>query len=71
MAKPIFLVGLPFEAVKDVNELQKDFEKKMEDYYTLIYTHNKDDIEFKALYEKDFDKVKFEELKELVRSNAR
>lgn len=73
MAKPIFLVGVPiyFEQ-QTVQNIQQMLEEKIQDYHPLVYTKKDgEEIEFKALYEKDFDEIKFEELKELVRSNAR
>ena len=70
MAKPIFLVALPYEAAKNIQDIQKKLEQQLTDYYPLIYLHNKDEIEFRAVYEKDFDEVKFEELKEIVCGSA-
>jgi hypothetical protein len=70
MAKPIFLVALPYEAAENIQDIQKKLEQQLTDYYPLIYLHNKDEIEFRAVYEKDFDEVKFEELKEIVRSSV-
>jgi len=73
MAKPIFLVGVPMDFEPHiVQNIQQVLEEKIKDYHPLVYTKKDcDEIDFKALYEKDFDEVKFEELKELVRSNAR
>jgi hypothetical protein len=70
MAKPIFLIALPYEAVYDIQDIQKSLENKLTDYHLLIYTHNKNEIEFRAVYEKDFDEVKFEELKEIIRGTV-
>lgn len=68
MAKPIFLVALPsYESFKTVEDIQKKIEGHLIDYHVLVYMHNKEDLEFHALYEKDFDEVKFEELKQIVR----
>ena len=67
MAKPMFLIGLSNPITQEeLLEAQKRFEHKMPDYYVLIYTHNNSGLEFKAFYEKDFDDVKFEELKAMV-----
>jgi len=52
--------------VDHLNEVQTNLEGKMPDYYILIYPHAKDDIEFKCFYEKDFNEVKYEEMKHLV-----
>jgi hypothetical protein len=70
MAKPIFLVALPHEAADKIQDIQKSLENQLTDYYPLIYIHNKDEIEFRAVYEKDFDEIKFEELKEIVRGSV-
>jgi hypothetical protein len=70
MAKPIFLVGIPYEAAFKIQGIQKVLEQQLTDYHPLIYIHNKDEIEFRAVYEKDFDEIKFEELKEIVRGSV-
>jgi len=70
MAKPIFLVGIPHEAAFKIQGIQKSLEQQLTDYHPLIYIHNKDEIEFRAVYEKDFDEIKFEELKEIVRGSV-
>jgi pyruvate formate-lyase activating enzyme-like uncharacterized protein len=73
MAKPIFLVGVPVDfQPQTLQNIQQMLEDKIQDYHTLVYTKKDgDEIDFKALYEKDFDEIKFEQLKELVKSNAR
>ncbi len=68
MAKPIFLVGLPHRDEGYVNDIVEGLNLKLTDYHTIVYMHHKDDTEFRVFYEKDFDEVKFEELKEIVRS---
>jgi hypothetical protein len=68
MAKPIFLVGLPYEAANQIHVFQQELDRVLTDYHTLIYIHNKDEIEFRAFYEKDFNEVKYEELKSIVNS---
>jgi hypothetical protein len=70
MAKPIFLVALPCESAQNIQDIQKKLERQLTDYYPLIYLHNKEEIEFRAIYEKDFDEVKFEELKDIVRGSV-
>lgn len=70
MAKPIFLIGVPkTTAIKNIENFQKSLEKKLEDYYTLVYLTTESEIQFKCFYEKDFDDVKFEELKQIVKEN--
>jgi len=67
MTKPIFLIGLPKGTnPKQVASIQKNLERKMNDYHILIFTTNNVDIEFKAFFENNFSKVKYEELKRIV-----
>jgi hypothetical protein len=40
---------------------------KLEGYYVLVYKTNEEEIQFKCFYEKDFNDVKFEELKQTVK----
>ena len=69
MTKPIFLVGLPqMTSIEQVEGVQKNLERKLEQYYPLVYLTNGSEIDFKCFFEKDFDEVKFEELKEIVRT---
>lgn len=70
MAKPIFLVALPLEAAQNIQDIQNKLEQQLTDYYPLIYLHDKSEIEFRAIYEKDFNEVKFEELKEIIRGSV-
>ena len=71
MAKPIFLVELPISTnEEEVIGIQSMLESKMTDYYCIVYiSRSSYDIDFKVFYEKDFDEIKYEELKEMVRSN--
>ena len=65
--KPIFIVGLPNSCNEEVDYLSADLSKKLEDYHILAYGHDGDDVKFEAFYEKDFNEVKFNELKEIVK----
>jgi len=67
MTKPIFLVAIPFEQYKSIDDIQKNLEEKLTDYHVLIYLHDKEEIEFQAFYEKDFNQIKFDELKQIVK----
>lgn len=70
MTKPIFLVGLPMKTDYEyVHEAQVELDRKLDGYYSLIYRTNQDEIKFQCFYEKDFDEVKFEELKQIVKEN--
>ena len=68
--KPIFVIYFPIEIVKEkgTDEIKKFIEQVYNhlsiDYHVLaVESHTKMDIEFQGFYPKDFDEVKFEELK--------
>jgi len=73
MPKPIFLIGLPskYKNEKVNANLQSIFEnvgKELSgDYYVLVYIQEEnDDFDFKCFYEKDFNDIRYEELKSLI-----
>jgi hypothetical protein len=68
MAKPIFIVGLPLDQRIKRDESQKSLEDKIgEDYYCLAYVDsNLKEPKFQVFYEKDFNEVKYEELKKII-----
>jgi len=69
-AKPIFLIGIPNETIEydhELGDFQRDLQKYLhEDYYTIVFTHGRGEMEFECVYESKFDAVKFAELKNLV-----
>lgn len=73
--KPIFIVLIPepnlngFDKSQEFKALQKGLERNLQDYNVLIMTKPNGDIDFRCFYEKDFDEIKFEELKQLVLDN--
>lgn len=68
MIKPIFLVGLPrTTSCEEVEEVQKNLKRKLDQYYSLVFLTNTSEIDFKCFFEKNFNEIKFEELKQLVR----
>lgn len=70
MTKPIFIVGLPIDCSNtELERVQKLLDRKLEDYYSLVYTTNDNEIQFKAFYEKDFDEIKYEQLKQIVQDS--
>jgi hypothetical protein len=70
MAKPIFTIDIPnINNVEDHQEIQEYLQRKFNDYYVLVYSTDKEEIEFKCFFEKDFNEVKFEELKKIVSDN--
>ena len=75
--KPIFLIGLPrpdmgvsrqsHQAWKEfLEQTQSALIKKFDDYHVLVYEHPGNEPKFQVFYEKDFNKVKYEELKQIV-----
>ena len=66
MPKPIFIIGLPEAAGMDQEAIQNQIARKLEDYYVIIYPINDEKPEFKVFFEKDFNLVKYEELKQIV-----
>ena len=69
MAKPIFTIGFPAEHYdqESLDNMSAGISKNMSDYYVICYTHKHEETEFQAFFEKDFDDVKFDELKEIVK----
>jgi hypothetical protein len=65
--KPIFTIGIPIRIpIDDVAPLMESITDKFSDYHVLFYTSEEREFEFKCFYEKDFNEVKFEELKKMV-----
>ena len=69
MAKPILLVGVPSAQAENIADIQESIEEGMKDYYLLIYDYTGRDIKFQCFYEKDFNEVKYEELKFIIKHN--
>ena len=67
-AKPIFIVSIPSKNANEyVAELTEILNKRLNDYHVLVVQYDEIDFpEFKVFYEKDFNKVKYEELKAIV-----
>ncbi len=69
--KPFLFFGIPNDIDKTTTEIQKEFEKKFKDYNIVVHTTKNFDFEFKVFYENDFDKIKHEELKQIVKQNCK
>ena len=70
--KPIFIVELPSETNFDTfSKVSKDCISKMADYHVLFYIGKTDEIKFQCFFEKDFNEVKFESIKELIESSLK
>ena len=75
MAKPIFTIGFPSQTTKEAyEETLKEIDKRkdlLEDYHVICYINpSPEDFHFNAFYEKDFDEVKLEELKQFIQDEA-
>jgi hypothetical protein len=73
-AKPIFIIRVPKRFLKDIAETQNELQKTIgKDYYILILCDefNSDKVEFECFHEKDFNEVKYEELKQIVEDRLR
>ena len=72
MTKPIFAVGLPIKETQEIiGDVQCDLDDKFNDYQILVYPHSGDDVKFDCFYEKDFNEVKYEELKTIVKQRLK
>jgi len=73
MIKPIFTIGIPNATQKDLINIQRNTTKQLEGYHVLVYSYYSDDeeIKFECFYEKDFNEVKFEELKEIIKERIK
>jgi hypothetical protein len=70
MPKPILIIGVPSSI--DLKEYIADLRESeiKEDYYIIIYTTNDNEFTFQVFYEKDFNEVKYEELKRIISDKA-
>lgn len=65
--KPIFIVGLQNSInASHIDEISKSIQAVITDYHVLVHTTNNDNNQFQVFYEKDFNDVKFDELKKIV-----
>jgi hypothetical protein len=67
MAKPIFIIEIPFTTTEDQLRDYESFGTQWDDYHILLIEKDIDEITYKVIYEKDFTEINFEELKELVK----
>lgn len=68
IAKPIFTIGLPHREDQEfLEELNDSLGEKFEDYHVLVYSHPGEDLKLDCFYEKDFNEVKYNELKAFIK----
>lgn len=75
MPKPIFIIGLPSQTTREAyEETSKEIDRRkdfLEDYHVLVYINSSsEDFHFNTFYEKDFDEVKLEELKQFIQDET-
>lgn len=68
--KPIFIIGVPYASMADIEKISKelDISNINDDYHILVISVNHDNPFFKVFYEKDFNEIKYKELKNIVKS---
>jgi hypothetical protein len=67
--KPIFIVGFPKRYdYETYSTFRDDIKCKMKDYHIIIFEINSEEPTFQCFYEKDFNEVKYKELKEIVKN---
>jgi len=65
--KPILIVNIPNSYTRQiVQQLSEDIKKAITGYHIVVIQQDVPLITFEVFYEKDFNKVKYEELKELI-----
>ena len=72
--KPILVVSLPYTAsIADYQDVRESlYERGIgDDYHILVINSGKEETIIEVFYEKDFNKVKFEELKEIVKNSLK
>lgn len=71
MAKPIITIGIPDTNpdFQDYEEIQQNLAEKLNEYHVLIHTTFKEEVQFNCFYEKDFNEVKYDELKEIIKES--
>ena len=74
--KPIVLASLSkLLSIAEINEITALIERigMNNDYYflTIFDANQKENIKFQVFYEKDFNKVKYEELKKIIKDKLK
>lgn len=74
MAKPICLVSVTTHIEMHLEEVQKELEKKFDDYHVLVFPapFNQEKIlEIEVIYDKDFTLAQFDEIKSTVQEKLK
>lgn len=71
MAKPILIVKAPITfKEEELDNIEDLLQGKFDDYHILLTTNQINSFDFQVFYEKDFNHVKLEELKKLIKQNG-
>lgn len=73
MSKPIVVIKMPqYASNNDINSLAEQFRLGtiQQDYHIIMFGTKLNDIDVQVYYEKDFNKVKFEELKDIIEKSV-
>ena len=71
MAKPIFIVTVPESLKENFDSISHYLNNEIKDYHCITILSNVEDFKFQVFYEKDFNEVKYEELKQIVKENCK
>ncbi len=70
--KPILLVKMPDLKKEEYDNFNKGLKKFKKDYYVIFISCNLfNAIEVEVFYEKNFNKVKYKELKKIIKDNLK
>lgn len=67
--KPILIVRIPQEqgSAENIESLQKILDLKITDYHNILVLADTKGYEFEVFYEKDFNHLKYNKLKQLIK----
>ncbi len=66
MAKPIFIIEIPYINSEDSDRIEHNLQKKLTDYHVLVIGTDVTEINYKVFYEKDFTEINYSELKKNI-----
>lgn len=65
--KPILTVGVGSQHTMEyIENVRKELSNTITDYYVILYRAKSDETVFNCFYEKDFNEVRYEELKKII-----
>lgn len=69
--KPIFIVKTPSMLTMEVTDkIKHGLKDQLDGYYVIIVQGDTGEFEFECFYEKDFNHVKYEELKQIIKESC-